>query len=56
MTENNDYQPRSGSETPIDPEDLAMAEGLDPTPENIERMRVRIAELGEQAAVDRATG
>jgi hypothetical protein len=32
-----------------------MAEGLDPTPENVERMRQRILEQGERAAVDRAT-
>jgi hypothetical protein len=45
---------RTGSETPVDPEDLAMAEGLDPTPENIERMRRRLEEEGSRA-VDEAT-
>jgi hypothetical protein len=45
---------RTGSETPVDPEDLAMAEGLDPTPENIERMRRRLEEKGSRA-VDEAT-
>lgn len=46
---------RTGSETPVDPEDLAMAEGEDPTPENVERHRRRIEELGEREATDRAT-
>jgi hypothetical protein len=45
---------RTGSETPVDPDDLAMAEGLDPTPENIERMRRRLEEKGSRA-VDEAT-
>jgi hypothetical protein len=45
---------RTGSETPVDPEDLAMAEGLDPTPENIERMRRRLQDKGSRA-VDQAT-
>jgi hypothetical protein len=45
---------RTGSETPVDPEDLAMAEGLDPTPENVERMRRRLEEKGSRA-VDEAT-
>ncbi|MEV5704179.1 hypothetical protein [Actinoallomurus sp. NPDC052274] len=46
---------RTGSETPVDPEDLAMAEGRDPTPENIERARRRIERLGAREAVDRVT-
>jgi hypothetical protein len=45
---------RTGAETPVDPEDLAMAEGLDPTPENVERMRRRLEERGSRA-VDEAT-
>lgn len=45
---------RTGSETPVDPEDLAMAEGLDPTPENVERMRRRLEEKGSRA-VEEAT-
>jgi hypothetical protein len=54
-SERDGFEPRTGSETPVDPEDLAMALGMDPTPANVERMRRRILELGERAAVDRAT-
>jgi hypothetical protein len=65
MTEGNEGRPeerrrerptlRTGSETPVDPEDLAMAEGQDPTPENVERQRRRIEEKGARRAVDEAT-
>ncbi|MFB4297554.1 hypothetical protein [Actinomadura sp. NTSP31] len=46
---------RTGSETPVDPEDLAMAKGQDPTPENVERQRRRIEEKGARRATDEAT-
>jgi hypothetical protein len=35
---------RTGSEQPWDPEDLAMAEGRDPTPGNVERARREMAQ------------
>jgi hypothetical protein len=44
----------TGSEHPIDPVDLAMAEGRDPTPANIERARKELEERG-QAAIDEVT-
>ncbi|WP_020525615.1 hypothetical protein [Catelliglobosispora koreensis] len=40
---------RTGSDQPWDPEDLAMAKGLDPTPKNVERARRELAELGPKA-------
>jgi hypothetical protein len=40
---------RTGAEQPWDPEDLAVAEGRDPTRANIERARREIAELGPAA-------
>jgi hypothetical protein len=40
---------RTGSEQPWDPEDLAVARGLDPTPENVERARRELAEDGAAA-------
>jgi hypothetical protein len=43
---------RTGAEQPWDPEDLVLARGQDPTPENIERARRDLAEQG-QAAVER---
>lgn len=49
-----DSQLHTGSEHPVDPEDLVMAEGRDPTPENIERARRRLADKGA-AAVDEVT-
>ena len=45
----------TGSEHPVDPEDLAMATGHDPTPENIERARRTLQEKGS-AAIDEITG
>ena len=50
--ETADAQPvrlRTGAEGPVDPEDLAMADGLDPTPENVERYRRRLEEEGPAA-------
>lgn len=41
--------PRTGAEQPWDPEDLAIAEGRDPTPENVERARRKLEELGPSA-------
>lgn len=54
MTENSERrpreeQPRTGSDQPWEPEDLAVAEGRDPTPENIARARRRLAEEGPAA-------
>ncbi|MEU4676929.1 hypothetical protein [Micromonospora sp. NPDC023737] len=43
---------RTGVEQPWDPEDLVMARGQDLTPENLERARRDLDELG-QAAVER---
>jgi hypothetical protein len=40
---------RTGTEGEVDPEDLAMARGLDPTPENVERERRRLEEEGPAA-------
>jgi Family of unknown function (DUF5709) len=40
---------RTGSEQPWDPEDLAVAEGRDPTRANVERARRELAELGRAA-------
>jgi diadenosine tetraphosphatase ApaH/serine/threonine PP2A family protein phosphatase len=46
------WQPRTGAEQPWDPEDLAEAEGRDPTPENVARAREELDEDGP-AAIDR---
>ena len=43
---------RTGADQPWDPEDLAVAEGRDPTPENIERCR-RELERWAPAAIER---
>lgn len=43
---------RTGAEQPWDPEDLAVAEGRDPTPENIERARRELEKYGP-AAIER---
>lgn len=43
---------RTGADQPWDPEDLAVAEGRDPTPENIERAR-RELERDGPAAIER---
>ncbi len=43
------FQPRTGAEQPWDPEDLAEAEGRDPTPENIERARQELEREGPAA-------
>jgi hypothetical protein len=43
---------RTGSDQPWDPEDLAVAEGRDPTPENVERARKELEEDGP-AAIER---
>jgi Family of unknown function (DUF5709) len=40
---------RTGAEQPWDPEDLAVAEGRDPTPANVERARRELEELGPAA-------
>ncbi|RIV36580.1 hypothetical protein [Micromonospora radicis] len=40
---------RTGAEQPWDPEDLVVARGLDPTPENVERARRELAETGREA-------
>jgi len=40
---------RTGAETPVDPEDLCMASGRDPTPENIEKYRKILEEKGARA-------
>jgi hypothetical protein len=47
--EERKVQLRTGAEGPVDPEDLAMAEGLDPTPENIEKYRRILEEKGPRA-------
>jgi len=43
---------RTGAEQPWDPEDLAVAEGRDPTPQNIERARQELERDGP-AAIER---
>ncbi|MET7419477.1 hypothetical protein [Dactylosporangium sp. NPDC005555] len=43
---------RTGADQPWDPEDLAVAEGRDPTPRNVERSRRALEELGP-AAIER---
>jgi hypothetical protein len=43
---------RTGADQPWDPEDLAVAEGRDATPENVERARRELAEEGP-AAIER---
>lgn len=43
---------RTGAEQPWDPEDLAIAEGRDPTPRNVERARRLLDERGP-AAIER---
>ena len=43
---------RTGAEQPWEPEDLAVAEGRDPTPANVERAR-RELERDGQAAIER---
>jgi hypothetical protein len=40
---------RTGSEQPWEPEDLAVAEGHDPTPRNVERARRELEEMGPAA-------
>lgn len=40
---------RTGADQPWDPEDLAVAEGRDPTPANVERARRELEELGPAA-------
>ncbi|MCM4076877.1 hypothetical protein [Paractinoplanes hotanensis] len=43
---------RTGADQPWDPEDLAVAEGRDPTPANIERAREELERDGA-AAIER---
>jgi hypothetical protein len=43
---------RTGAEQPWEPEDLAVAEGRDPTPENVERARRELDRDGP-AAIER---
>ncbi|MFI6133078.1 hypothetical protein [Micromonospora sp. NPDC051141] len=43
---------RTGAEQPWEPEDLVRARGQDVTPENVERARRDLAELG-QAAIEK---
>jgi hypothetical protein len=40
---------RTGAEQPWDPEDLAVAEGHDPTPRNVEKARQELAREGRSA-------
>jgi hypothetical protein len=49
MGENRQFEPRTGAEQEWDPEDLAVAKGRDPTPENVERAREELARLGPAA-------
>lgn len=48
-TEEERRQPRTGAEQPWDPEDLAAAEGRDPTPENIRRAEKELKDEGPAA-------
>jgi uncharacterized protein DUF6158 len=47
-----DRAARTGADQPWDPEDLARAEGRDPTPANVERARRELADEGA-AAIER---
>lgn len=47
-----DADARTGADQPWDAEDLAVAEGRDPTPANVERARRELAEDGP-AAIER---
>jgi hypothetical protein len=47
--EQRDVPLRTGAEGPFDPEDLAMADGVDLTPENIEKYRRMLDEKGPRA-------
>jgi len=50
MTEPNEEAPaRTGADQPWDPEDLAEAEGQDPTPENVRRAAEELEEEGPAA-------
>jgi hypothetical protein len=40
---------RTGADQPWDPEDLAVAKGQDPTPDNVERARRQLEEKGPAA-------
>ncbi|CAL9362485.1 MULTISPECIES: hypothetical protein [Streptomyces] len=40
---------RTGSEQPVDPEDLVMLSGREPTPERIEKARRELEEHGAAA-------
>jgi hypothetical protein len=44
-----DRDVRTGADQPWDPEDLAIARGLDPTPNNVERARHLLDEEGPAA-------
>jgi hypothetical protein len=44
---------RTGVEQPWEPADLAMAQGRDPTPENIERAREELDREGTAATVEK---
>jgi hypothetical protein len=44
-----DFVARTGAEQPWDPEDLAVAEGRDPTPANVERARRKLERDGAAA-------
>jgi hypothetical protein len=46
------WEPRTGAEQQWDPEDLAAAEGKDPTPRNLARAKEELDEDGP-AAIDR---
>ncbi len=50
--EHKHWVPRTGAEQPWDPEDLAVAEGRDPTPRNVDRARRELAAEGP-AAIER---
>jgi len=54
MTDQPEQEPtiRTGADQPWDPEDLAVAEGHDPTPENVERARRELEKDGP-AAIER---
>jgi hypothetical protein len=45
----DEFEARTGAEQPWDPEDLAEAEGRDPTPETIERARQELEREGPAA-------
>ncbi len=52
LLDESDQQPRTGADQPWDPEDVALAEGKDATPENVRRSAEELADEGS-STIDR---